>query len=238
MHRIVNPFVYHEIEASRMPNPTIPAWLDESYSQNYEDVVINQMITAYARRNRLPGFKLSYLEIGGNHPVCTSASFLMHKVYGITGMIVEPNPVLAEQLRKHRPFDHIVEAAVVDNDQTEIEFFVSTQNELSTLSKNFVEKNRLTTQTIKVRTVRINELLESMKEVDSLLLSIDIEGLDLAVLKDIDFDKYRPHFITIEPSEHIAPGTTDAILDFLKEKEYRLVAQNYVNLIFEDKRKP
>jgi hypothetical protein len=48
---------------------------------------------------------------------------------------------------------------------------------------------------------------------------------------------YRPHIITIEPSEHIVPGTTSEIISFLKEKEYRLVAQNYVNLIFEDLRK-
>jgi hypothetical protein len=57
------------------------------------------------------------------------------------------------------------------------------------------------------------------------------------VLKDIDFTQYRPHFITIEPSEHIVPGTTQQIVSFLNDNDYRLAAKNYVNLIFEDKRK-
>lgn len=237
MHRIVNPFVYDQINTHRMPNPTIPAWLDASYSQNYEDIVLCQMFNAYLRRNNIQNTTAVYVEVGGNHPVCTSASYLLHQTYGMTGLIVEPDPELAANLRKFRQLDQIVEAAVIDSDEKEIEFYVSTQNELSTLSGEFVEKNKLTTKTIKVKTIRINELLNLVKDVSSVFLSIDIEGLDLRVLKDINFDVYRPHFITIEPSEHIAPGTTSAILEHLNEKEYRLIAQNYVNLIFEDKRK-
>jgi FkbM family methyltransferase len=237
MHRIINPFVYDYVRDNKMPNPTIPAWLDETYSQNYEDVVICPMINAYIRRNNLHSASFAYLEIGGNHPVCTSASFLLQKVYGMNGIIVEPDPKLAATLRQHRPNDYIIEAAVVDSDEKELEFFVSSQNELSTLSQNFVEKNHLNVQSIKVKTIRVNDLLKNFSNVDSLIMSIDVEGLDLRVLKDIDFNLYRPHIITIEPSEHIVPGTTSEIISFLKEKEYRLVAQNYVNLIFEDLRK-
>jgi FkbM family methyltransferase len=156
----------------------------------------------------------------------------------MNGIIVEPDPKLAATLRQHRPNDYIIEAAVVDSDEKELEFFVSSQNELSTLSQNFVEKNHLNVQSIKVKTIRVNDLLKNFSNVDSLIMSIDVEGLDLRVLKDIDFNLYRPHIITIEPSEHIVPGTTSEIISFLKEKEYRLVAQNYVNLIFEDLRKP
>jgi FkbM family methyltransferase len=227
------------VNDNKMPNPTIPAWLDETYSQNYEDIVLCQMFNAYMRRNNLIGVRASYLEIGGNHPVCTSASFLLHKTYGFNGIIVEPDPKLAAVLRQHRSTDYIVEAAATDTDEPEMEFYVSTENELSTLSKEFVEKNALTVKPIKVKTVRINTLLQEFKkyQIDSLFLSIDIEGMDLRVLKDADFSILRPHFITIEPSEHIAPGTTQAIIDYLRPLQFRLVAQNYVNLIFEDMRK-
>ena len=236
MQRIVNPFVYDQIRKHRMPNPTIPAWLDETYSQCYEDIFIRKTLEAYILRNKLNSLQLSYIEIGGNHPVCTSASFLYYNQFGANGIIVEPDPKLAENLRKFRPRDRIIEAAVVDTDEKEIEFYVSTENELSTAVPEFVEKNRLTTQKIKVQTIRVNSILE-MLDVESLLLSIDVEGLDLRILKDIDFTKHRPHINTIEPSEHIVPGTSMAIIDFLKEKEYRLIGKNYVNLIFEDLRK-
>jgi FkbM family methyltransferase len=236
MQRIVNPFVYNFVNQG-MPNPTIPAWLDETYSQNYEDIVICQMLEAYMIRNQKTHTTVSFLEIGGNHPVCTSASFLFKKLFGCNGIIVEPDPKLAEDLRKYRAGDLIIESAVIDTDEKEIEFFISTRNELSTLSSEFVQKNNLDVKSVKVSTIRINQLLDMLDGIDSVLLSIDVEGLDLRVLKDIDFTQYRPHFITIEPSEHIVPGTTQQIVSFLNDNDYRLAAKNYVNLIFEDKRK-
>lgn len=241
MRRQVNPFVYYQVQTQNMPYPTIPPWMDETFSQCYEDVVISQHINAYLARNNINQTTLSFIEIGANHPVCTSASYLFTKTFGIRGILVEPNPKLAEALRKFRPNDIVLEAAVTDNDEPEIEFHISPENEISSADEKFVKDWKNSSlgiqETIKVKTVRINSLLEMVKDVSIVCLSIDIEGLDLRVLKDIDFAKYRPHFITIEPSEHYAPGTTQAIINHMKENDYQLIAMNYVNLIFEDKTK-
>jgi FkbM family methyltransferase len=237
MQRIVNQFVYNHVGFDRMPNPTVPAWLEESYSQCYEDVTLIMMLNAYMLRNNITSTTISYIEIGGNHPVSTSSSYLLQRRYNANGIIVEPDPKLAKVLRTFRPMDNIIEAAVVDTDDKEIEFYVSTLNELSTANKDFIQKNNLTVEPITVKTIRVNDLLEMTANVGSLFLSIDVEGLDIRILKDINFSLYRPHFITIEPSEHLIPGASSEIISYLKEKEYRLVAQNYVNLMFEDSRK-
>lgn len=63
MQRIVNPFVYDQIRKHRMPNPTIPAWLDETYSQCYEDIFIRKTLEAYILRNKLNSLQLSYIVI-------------------------------------------------------------------------------------------------------------------------------------------------------------------------------
>ena len=82
--------------------------------------------------------------------------------------------------------------------------------------------------------MRINDLLEIVKANELIILIIDVEGLDLRLLKDINFEKYRPFIIEIEPSDGFVPGTGDAMIEYLSSKGYELIAETNVNLIFKD----
>jgi FkbM family methyltransferase len=240
-NKIINPFIYELIDKHQMPNPTIPGWLEESYAQRYDDVVVDQLIAGYLVRNKLSRLSLSYIEIGANHPVCTNSTYLLYKKYGANGILVEANPKLAANLKQFRPRDEVIQAAVVASDVEEITFYLSPENEISSVDKSFVErwKDGRTgiQQEIKVKTVRVNQLLERMVGVDSLYLSIDVEGLDYEVLCDIDFSKYRPHIIQIEPSDHFIPGNSIRIMEYLKLHDYKLIAQNQTNQIYVDNRR-
>jgi FkbM family methyltransferase len=235
MDKIVNSFVYQRILESGMPNSTIPAWLGETYSQAYEDVIMESLLLAYVKRNgTING--ITYIEIGANHPVCTSSSYLLQRKYGAVGTLVEANPKLIPILQKHRPHDTIINAAVYDEDIGSIDFYISPDNEISSIDKRFVNawKDGRVEEKISVPTVRINQLLETTADADVVFLSIDVEGLDMRLLADIDFDRFRPFMIQIEPSDAYAPGTSTTMMDFLKEKNYNLVAETFVNLIFQD----
>jgi len=87
---------------------------------------------------------------------------------------------------------------------------------------------------IKVKTIRINDLLFFVKDIELVVLSIDVEGIDLDILKDIDFSKYRPYMIVVEPSEAYNPGNTQNMINYMKENNYKLISSNFVNLIFLD----
>lgn len=235
MNKIVNSFVYQRILESGMPNSTIPAWIGETYSQAYEDVIMESLLRAYVKRTG-PVAGITYIEIGANHPVCTSSSYLLNRKYGVVGILVEANPKLVPTLKEHRPNDIIINAAVYDEDVGTIDFHISPDNEISSIDKKFVGawKDGTVEETVSVPAVRINYLLEKTQVADIVILSIDVEGLDMRLLADIDFDRFRPFMIQIEPSDAYAPGTSTTMVDFLKEKQYNLVAETDVNLIFQD----
>jgi FkbM family methyltransferase len=238
MRKIINPFTYALVAENGLLNPTIPSWIHETYGQCFEDVIVCQMIRAFAARTNVLEFRLSYVEIGANHPVSTSTSLLLHRMFDVCGVLVEPNPLLAVELRKHRSFDHIIEAAVYDGPESEIDLFMSPQNEISSLSATHVGVVKTTIDdNIKVKTIDINSVLNIMieQQTDHYLLSIDVEGLDLRILNSIDFTKHRPLMIQIESSEDFYPGNTNKMIEFLASNNYVLVSVNFVNLLFFDR---
>ncbi|MGI9393976.1 MAG: glycosyltransferase, partial [Boseongicola sp.] len=66
-------------------------------------------------------------------------------------------------------------------------------------------------------------------------LAIDTEGLDLAILQDIDWTRWRPAVVQAEPSERFSPGAEKAMVRFMQQKDYILAARTDVNLIFVDR---
>jgi FkbM family methyltransferase len=238
MNKTINPFVYQRLLEGDMPNSTIPGWLCESYAQAYEDVIIESLIKAYGRKVNRP-ISLSYVEIGANHPVCTNSTYLWQRKYGVNGILVEANPKLIPALQKYRPNDKIINAAATDQEIESVDFYISPDNEISSLDERFVNawKNLGVQEKITVPTIRVNTLLEAVKQVELVVLIVDVEGLDLRILKDIDFDQYRPFIIEVEPSDGFAPGTGNAMVEFLASKGYNLVSETDVNLIFQDSKK-
>ena len=246
MKKVINPFVYDYIVHYGVPNPTIPAWVHETYSQGYEDVVICGELTAYQLRKnvQLDHNNLTYIEVGANHPIATSSTFLISKEFNVGGILVEPNPKLAEQLRTYRVNDNIIEAAVTVGEEKEIDFYLCSDNEISSVDKQFVEKwsgisNNFPgiQEKITVKTVNINELLEFVKDKEIVILTIDVEGLDLKILKDVNLESCRPYIIVIEPSEAYSPGNTKSMIDYMNDNNYKLISANFVNLIFADNSK-
>ena len=87
--------------------------------------------------------------------------------------------------------------------------------------------------------VNINTLIAENFDDYPDLLSIDIEGLDLAVLKSLDYEKYPLPVICVETctysENHIRPKDP-TIADFLSGKGYEVYADTYINTIFVNKK--
>ena len=158
----------------------------------------------------------------------------------MTGILVEANPALLPDLQKGRPADQIIHAAITNEDVETVELFVSNHHELSSLHKEFIEiwhggqvgiKN-----SVQVAAMRPNRLFENHIPADKkiLLLSIDVEGKDLDIAKDIDFARWRPLFVQLEPSEHFASGEGERMTAFMQQQGYVLIARTNVNLIYID----
>jgi hypothetical protein len=237
-----NPFVYEKIYQFDVKSPTIPSLLEEQYAQCAEDLIILALLKAMCTTGRLKDISNTILvEIGGNHGFAGSNSYLIGKALGISTLIAEANPDLIQDLITTRPNDQIVHTAIVNSDDESIDLYLSNHHELSSLSRDFVTtwhegKVGMKSQ-VAVPAIRPNQFFE--KHIDPgkkiLFLSIDIEGMDLAVAADIDFVRWRPIFVQMEPSDHHQPNESDRMVKFMEIQNYLLIAKTRVNLIFMDK---
>ena len=113
--RQLNASIYETIAEGGMKTPDIPVYQQKSYGQCAEDIIVLGLVRAMAPDAVLASSGERHLEIGANHPVACSATYLLHEGLGMTGVLVEANPDLIDDLRRFRPHDTIVHAAVVPN---------------------------------------------------------------------------------------------------------------------------
>jgi FkbM family methyltransferase len=233
----LNSFVYNACLLHRVRWPDIPVRPVELYGQCGEDLIVLSLIEAEALKESADLRLRRYLEIGGNHPFATSNTFLLNKRLRMTGVIVEANEKLIADLKRGRPEDVILHGAVQTQDVDTVFLSVSKLSELSSLDREFVRKWAAGSvgerALVKVPALRINDIMrEYLSGEAPYFLSIDVEGMDLQLLRDMDFGRYRPRIIQVEPSDSYIPGNTAEIMAFMESMGYALVAKTDVNLIF------
>lgn len=237
-----NSFVYDACAKLSLPEPDIEATARPSYAQCAEDVIVIAVLRALAATEALDLGKERYLEIGANHPVATSATYLLHSELGMTGVLVGANPALLEQSRRGRPYDRIIFAAVAPNNTAETNRLVSNSNESTSPSRELVESLRdgnLGAERVDaVLQVQIKSLLErEFPERPPIYFCIDVAGLDLKIVSDLHLNSWRPAILQVDHSETFEPGSLDAMVAHLAKHGYMLIGRTQVNLIFADSRR-
>lgn len=211
-----------------------------SYSQNGEDIIIKDLFA------RLGIKKPSYLDIGANEPFMISNTYLLYSK-GSTGVCIEPNPYLYKKFNRKRKKDTCINAGIAFNEQTEADFYLFPEeaNGLGTFSKEeamFWETTGNATvgkykieAVIKTPLIRINDVMAKHFSPHPDLISLDVEGLDLAILQTIDFNTFKPEVICVETLGYAANDketkNTESI-NYLLSKGYFVYADTYINSIF------
>ncbi len=230
-----NPFILEQINLFRnLKLPDLPVPLTQHYGQRGEDLIVKSILDSIIFERNLTYENVSYFEIGANHPVSTSATFLLY-LNGARGVLVEANPKLIPSLSEVRVGDTVINAAVVGTGQGKAKLFVSTADELSTTIKSNLDfwPNYPIEEEIEVDKIEIDKILEKYYRNQSVsFLSIDCEGPDFEILERIDLERFPFEVIQIEPSNHINPNTTDGISKYLEYKGYRRISITEVNCIF------
>ena len=204
-----------------------------SYSQAGEDAVLNFLITDKKMNN------ISYLDIGTNTPDFNNNTFLLYQK-GYRGVCVEADKSIIPEIISKRPNDKVINAGVAVSDLQEADFFIFDNKGLNTFDKREAEKRQETgnfklVEIAKVPLVSINNIIKNNFNKYPDFLSIDIEGLDLEVLKSLDFDSFPIPIICVETCQfsenHIRPKDL-GIVDFVISKGYEVYADTYINTIF------
>lgn len=170
-----------------------------SFARQGEDVIIKSIF-----ENHLKIAKPSFIDIGAYHPAYSNNTFRMY-LDGSRGVLVEPNPAYTELLKAGRPEDKVLNIGIGITDEKEADFYVFDQHsQLNTFSKERADEHiskygpAVLKEVIKIPLVNINSVLEQYFEGAPDIFSIDVEGLDLAILETLDFSRFRPALFCVE----------------------------------------
>jgi FkbM family methyltransferase len=211
-----------------------PEGAQVSYAQFGEDLVAFHLLS-----NLLPDLP-TYLDIGASEPVKDSNTFLFYTA-GCRGVLVEPNVGLSERIRKARPGDKLLVAGIGTGEEAEADYYAFDQPGLNTFDKEQADRvgrelNLKLLNVVKMPLLNINRVIaENLGGKAPDFVSIDIEGLDYAVLKTLDFKKYRPKLICAETiitnTLRHNPDTTRLLI----ESGYEIRGMTRANTLYMDK---
>ena len=218
------------------PAATAPATHGRaSYSQAGEDMIAAYFFGRFKIRD------ISYLDVGAWDPILINNTYYFYE-RGHRGVLVEPNVDMSEKLRTVRPRDTTLVAGIGLGKPTVADYYVMSNPSWSTFDKGEAEHQvKATDGKITIKEVRkmplldINDVMaEHFGAKAPAYVSIDAEGLHLAILKSVDFERFRPALICVETLVSGESRTIAEIPAFMRTKGYVERGGSFVNTIFVD----
>lgn len=205
----------------------------KSYSQCGEDMILDFLL------ENLKISQPNYLDIGTNEPKNFNNTYFFYKFRNGKGVLIEPNPALSTKIKSVRSRDVFYNCGIgFNNIEGFADYYLMDWHAFNTFSKEIAQetqtfykgKNNIV-KVEKIKLIGINQILEKHFSKGLDLLSIDVEGLDLAILKSLDFNKYKPKIICVE-TKVVDIKNSPEINVFLIGKGYKLHSQTPLNGIF------
>ena len=163
-----------------------------------------------------------FVDVGANDPIVDSQSFHLEKL-GWTGILVEPLPEYAERLRRERKAK-VYEVACGGPDKHGHRIPLKVAGAFSSVTSELMVPEHKVEKIIEVKMVTLDSIFTDagIKTID--LLSVDVEGYELEVLRGIDFNVFRPRLILLE--DHVIGLEKHR---FMLTKDYKLVRRTGLN---------
>lgn len=207
-----------------------------SHAQCGEDLILDHLFSWLKIDNP------TYLDIGAHHPMYLSNTYYFYQK-GCHGVCVEPDPVLFTEIAEKRPNDICLNVGVGVSSQDKAPFYIMTASTLNTFSEEEARRCESYGQVriekiMDVPLVSVNEILAVNFAQCPHFVSLDVEGLDLDIVRSFDFAAYRPQVFCIETITYTQNNTEvkiKEIIDYMESKDYFVYADTYINTIFVDR---
>jgi FkbM family methyltransferase len=203
-----------------------------TYSQCGEDRILQYLF------KQLNVSMPSYIDIGAHHPTILSNTQLFY-TNGSRGINIEPDPDLIDSFYKERPLDVNLNVGIgLRTDPETADFYVMSSRVLNTFSKQEAERvesfgTYKIEAAIKVQLMPLQNIVNTYFTPN--LISLDIEGLDLAVLRSIDLAKYQHTVFCVETINYAEDGSEKKnieIFKYFEDNGFFVYADTYINTIF------
>ena len=154
-----------------------------------------------------------YCEVGALDGKEFSNTLYLEKEHGWHGILCEPNKSYQELIKKNRPNNILIVEPLFSKENQEINF-TELEGGRSGMDKSFDGEKKY-----KLKTTTLNKVLnENLNGKNVNYISIDTEGAEYEIIKELDFDKFYPEIITIE--HNYEKKKRNQIYNLLKKKNY------------------
>ena len=187
-------------------------------------------------------YKGKYLDVGCFHPTRHSNTHRMYKL-GWTGMNIDLNPLTIELFNYARPKDINLNIGISNKEMEKKLYFIDELNTQNTLDPNqlFFLKNQQN-----IRDEEISEKIIKVKPINVILseyefnhidfMNLDVEGHELEIIENLDFNKYNIKYLCVEMLKHNSESKfkSEKINQILKSNKYSLIKEIGFNYIYKN----
>jgi FkbM family methyltransferase len=186
-----------------------------------------------------------YIDVGCNHPFFNNYTYLLYKK-GWSGINIDLDFHFVDMFNHFRPNDFNKQIAIADKQGETDFFFYHNKSAINTLSKEIHSFRGSAAKEIKkIKIETLNNVIQNStfanKRIN--LLTIDVEGFEMNVLKGFDLEKYSPEVVVVEyidPSmkkeefynQSINNVINSELYNFMKDRSYTFVNWLHADLIF------
>lgn len=173
----------------------------------------------------------TFVDLGAHHPVYFSNTYHFYRK-GWRGLNVDALPGSMKLFELLRPHDINVEAALAPHQGQTLTYFMFDQPACNTLdpvtADAHLQSNRA--RLVERRTLACMTLVDCLdkhlgsKHID--LMTIDLEGMDEAILRSNEWTRYRPDLLILERRGlRLNAACDDSLIRYLSELGYELEAK-------------
>lgn len=200
------------------------------YSQEGEDIILARLLGG---KNK--GF---FVDVGAHHPTRFSNTYELYR-RGWRGINIDATPGSMKLFNRLRPGDLNLELAISDRKESMV-FSMFQEGALNTfdrkLSQNYISSGWEAAGTVELipqpLTLVLDKYLEPGQKID--ILSVDVEGEDLGVLRSNDWDRHCPEVVIIEALDTPLERLDECpVVLFLKEKGFVPISRLFNSIIFQ-----
>jgi Methyltransferase FkbM domain len=206
-------------------------WQHSSWSQEGEDLILARVFG-----DRREGF---YVDVGAHHPKRFSNTYFFYR-RGWSGINIDAMPGSMCAFNRVRPRDKNIELGI-GIQHGKLDYYLFNEPALNGFAKELsVNRDQsgspykiIGTKTIDIRPLSqvLDEHLPANQVID--FMSVDVEGLDLDVLKSSNWARYRPKYVLAEILDSsLHEIQKHEVAEFMSSVGYRIYAKCVHTAIF------
>jgi FkbM family methyltransferase len=196
-----------------------------SYSQAGEDMILNCI---FLSKN-----KGVYIDVGANHPTKASNTYFFYK-RGWTGINIDALPNAIKLFHKQRRRDINIQSGISDIEGS-FNFYMFKESSYNTFNEKFIDEIIKISPLLEIKKILVQPLYSVLSQynITSIdFMSVDVEGLDLNVLKSNDWGNFRPKIVLVEDFNNNNEIKNSTIYDFMGTLGYDFFCRTVTNTFY------